>query len=108
MHNTGPMETEGPLHKYRALNAELIVETARRLNTRLQERFSGSGLSRVCLEFVAIAEAAGPRSERLSRPLWGLRIGVAIARQPHRPYAHRTVPVSGVSNLYRAPLGVAR
>ncbi len=66
------------MHRYRALQAEPIVETARRLETRLQERFSGSGLSRVCSEFVAIAEETGPKSERLSRPLWGLRVGVAI------------------------------
>ncbi len=76
---TRPMEPEGAMPRYRALQAELIVETARRLDAQLQERFSGSGLSRVCLEFVAIAEETGPKSERLSRPLWGLRVGVAIA-----------------------------
>ncbi len=75
---TRPMEPEGAMPRYRALQAELIVETARRLDAQLQERFSGSGLSRVSLEFLEIAEETGAKSERLSRPLWGLRVSVAI------------------------------
>jgi hypothetical protein len=55
------------------LEAPPIAETARLLARRVDERFSGSGLSGVARELVAAAEDADRRGEEIARPHRPLR-----------------------------------
>lgn len=53
---------------FRRLDATRIVETARRLQRRIDERFPGSGLSGVASDIVAVADEALTLSHWLGRP----------------------------------------
>lgn len=53
-----------------------MQETIAALSRRIEERFPGSGLSRVARELLDISGAAVERSRFLQRPLWPLRIAV--------------------------------
>ncbi len=63
------------------LQADKIVETARILQARIDDRFPNSGLSKLATDLWSIAYASRKESERISRPIWGLRVivGVLIA-----------------------------
>lgn len=61
---------------YRSLHGKDIVETAERLCRRIDERFPGSGLSRVGQETLAVARESVGRAQRLREPYWVLRIAV--------------------------------
>ena len=43
---------------YRELNPDRIIETSELLHKRVEERFAGSGLSRIALEVTNVAKAA--------------------------------------------------
>lgn len=60
----------------RPLSPQLIADTAKLLETRVAERFPESGLRRVIDDLAALARSAGPRAQRLGRPLWPLRAAV--------------------------------
>ena len=62
---------------YRQLNHAYIVVTLQRLGRRIQERFPESNLNHVCRELLDIAAEAETRIQRLGRPHWPLRIGIA-------------------------------
>jgi hypothetical protein len=53
---------------FRRLDAIRIVDTARRLQHRIEERFPGSGLSGVARDIVAVADDAMTLSHWLARP----------------------------------------
>ncbi|HVZ05854.1 hypothetical protein [Hyphomicrobium sp.] len=59
--------------RYRSLDADKIIETLERLEQRIGERFSGSGLSRVCAELISVARQTSERIAYVSRPNWTLR-----------------------------------
>ncbi|HVX36839.1 MAG TPA: hypothetical protein VHC71_11545 [Hyphomicrobium sp.] len=59
--------------RYRSLDANKIVETLKRLEQRISERFPGSGLSCVCAELIAVAKQTSERIELVARPNWTLR-----------------------------------
>ncbi|HTD88928.1 MAG TPA: hypothetical protein VK850_20320, partial [Candidatus Binatia bacterium] len=61
---------------YRSLNREHIIQTICQLYDRIQERFPGSGLSKVAAELHQIADEAVARTEWISKPLLPLRIGI--------------------------------
>lgn len=63
---------------FRTLDAAKIVETLQRLQRRIEERFAGAGLSRVCAELTAIAEQAHARSVEIARPNLAMRLGGLI------------------------------
>jgi len=63
---------------YQRLDSVSIVETLRRLEHRIVERFPGSGLTAVCRELLAIGEQTRERSERIARPHRFLRAAVYI------------------------------
>ena len=63
---------------YRKLNGQYIVATLATLGNRIRERFPESNLNRICAELREIAAESGARIERLRRPHWPLRIGVAL------------------------------
>lgn len=62
---------------FRTLDPGKIIDTLRRLGRRIDERFPGAGLSRVCAELTTIAEQAQARSREIARPAIGLRIVAA-------------------------------
>src|SRR6266446_1692985 len=61
---------------YRTLNPDHIIQTIGRLHDRIQERFPGSGLSKVAAELQQISVEAVARAEWISKPLLALRIGI--------------------------------
>lgn len=66
---------------YRSLNSEKIIGTIERLCTRIEERFPGSGLGRVCKELLTVAEESRQRSAWIAKPHKSLRatVGLLIA-----------------------------
>lgn len=63
---------------YTELRLDLILATLRRLQSRIQERFPDSGLSRIAAELHRVAEETGPILERARRPNLLVRVGVGI------------------------------
>jgi hypothetical protein len=64
---------------YRTLDATQIIETLRRLEQRISERFPASGLAKVCRELVAIAETTQRKSEAIAAPNVALRAAIVAA-----------------------------
>jgi len=64
---------------YRELNPERIIETSELLQKRVEERFAGSGLSRIAGEVTNVAKAADQVSAWLARPIIWVRVAVAAA-----------------------------
>ncbi len=62
-----------------ALNADKIDETIVRLQKRIDERFPGRGLSKLCAQLHSIAREDRERLAWVARPNLWLRGGVAIA-----------------------------
>jgi len=60
---------------YRSLDPDKILITLKTLHNRIEERFPGSGLGRVCGDLFNIAMESRSRAEWISRPNIGLRIG---------------------------------
>jgi hypothetical protein len=61
---------------FQQLDATQIVKTSSTLQRRIEERFEGSGLSRVAQELRQVAEEAAALSDWLDRPIWWVRIAV--------------------------------
>ncbi len=64
---------------YRTLDADRIEATIETLQKRINERFPGRGLSRLCQELLDIAREDRRSLSWVARPNIWLRIGVAIA-----------------------------
>src|SRR5262245_48268915 len=62
----------------RGLNAEKIVETAARLQQRINERFPGSGLGQVAAQLHDIALESVIRSAEIRKPQVLLRITIGM------------------------------
>lgn len=63
---------------FRALNPEAVVQTLRKLEARIAERFPGSGLAQVCADLTQTGALTAARARALSRPYFLLRAGVAL------------------------------
>ncbi|MFM9939052.1 MAG: hypothetical protein ACKVP7_06115 [Hyphomicrobiaceae bacterium] len=63
---------------YRALDPEKIVSQLEQLERRINERFPGAGLARVCTELITVARESHARVERIGRRNWALRISVLV------------------------------
>lgn len=61
---------------YRSLSSEKIVATLDQLHERINERFPGSGLSAVCAEVLGLARQTSQRIEKVSQPIWSLRLAL--------------------------------
>lgn len=61
---------------YRSLDPEKTIATLRTLSNRIEERFPGASLNRVCIELLTIAEETSGRIKWLSRPHAWIRIAV--------------------------------
>ncbi len=60
--------------RYRRLDAAHIVGTLRSLRTRIEARFPGAGLGKVCGELLDIGEEAPEFTLSLRRPIYPIRI----------------------------------
>jgi hypothetical protein len=56
------------------LDAALIVQTIERLHARIEARFVGSGLGRVCADLGDVAKRTAQRAHRSNRPNFSLRL----------------------------------
>jgi len=63
---------------YRSLDSNRIIETLHRLRERIETRFEGYGLCKVCDELILVAQDAAVKAAALAAPNWPLRIGVSI------------------------------
>lgn len=63
---------------YRSLDPQLTIATLKTLSNRIQERFPGASLSKVCLELLAIAEETTGRIRWLSKRIASIRLAVLI------------------------------
>ncbi len=63
---------------YRSLDPQMTIATLRTLSQRIEERFSGASLNKVCQELLAIAEETTGRIQWLSRSHLGIRFAVLI------------------------------
>jgi hypothetical protein len=63
---------------YRTLEPSKVLDTLTVLGRRVEERFPGSGLSRICAALVDLAEETEERCAWIARPNLWLRGGVAL------------------------------
>ena len=63
---------------YQTLNSACIVETLRRLEHRISERFPGSSLAAVCGELIGMAQTVQQRSVAIASPHYLLRTAVFV------------------------------
>jgi hypothetical protein len=61
---------------YRTLDPNQIIKTLVTLNQRIDDRFPGSGLAKVCAELVLLARETESRIAATSRPNFALRIAI--------------------------------
>ena len=65
--------------RYRQLDDSSIIRTLERLQTRIQERFPGSGLSGVAAELLAVGQETLDTVAYLKRPNWMIRVPAGLA-----------------------------
>ena len=66
-----------PISPYRRINPEKIIETAKRLQARVQERFPDRGITQVIQEVVAVSATCAQKADWISRPILPLRMAVS-------------------------------
>ncbi|MCI4646336.1 MAG: hypothetical protein MRY64_16265 [Hyphomonadaceae bacterium] len=86
---------------YRSLDAERLIVTLTRLQTRISERFPERGIGAVCAELLEIARTDAERTERLRRPNLWIRAGTiatiaaALGALSYGIYRYRLPDVDG-------------
>jgi hypothetical protein len=63
---------------YRNLDAEKIVETVKRLRSRIRERFPQASLGGVAEDLLHVAEKAAVKAEAIAKPYLPFRIGIGL------------------------------
>jgi hypothetical protein len=67
------------MHNFSELHPAPIRGTVQQLHRRIEERFPGSGLSRVAAELLRLAELNDEVLAETRRPLWWLRVAATVA-----------------------------
>ena len=86
---------------YRSLDPQQIIDTATRLEQRINERFPEAGLHRVSLELVSLANDLSAAAKALAQPIWWLRgvIGlVFLAGAAMFVFVGTILPIDRISN----------
>ena len=63
---------------YRAINAEHIIDTARKLEVRISERFPNASLCNVAAELISLGIDTRAEATRLENPIWWLRVVIGL------------------------------
>ena len=63
---------------YQTLNCDQIIDTLRRLEHRISERFPGSSLAAVCHELIGMAKTVQQHSSAIASPNYLLRMAVFL------------------------------
>ena len=63
---------------YKSLDSDKIVATVEALQKRINERFPGFGISKVCAQLLDISRLAKDRSLWIGKPILSLRIGIGF------------------------------
>jgi hypothetical protein len=63
---------------YRSIDADLVVATLKRLQLRIEGRFAGAGLAKVCAELAMIAEDTKGKVATLAKPNMAIRLAVLL------------------------------
>lgn len=95
---------------YNELRLDHILKTLRTLQSRIEERFPGSGLGRVAAELCRVAEESEEVLERLRRPNWLVRgaviftvtIIVALVAALPMFFRNLSLDVNGIGALLQA------
>ena len=64
--------------KYRRLDSQKIVETVQMLQVRVEERFPGSGLSRLVAELLGVSQETIARTAWIQKPHLPLRAAAVV------------------------------
>ncbi|MEM9643487.1 MAG: hypothetical protein AAF989_00725 [Planctomycetota bacterium] len=78
-------EHEEPVAEFSAdtcdiLRHDLVIETVATLQQRIEDRFPGSGLSRLCLRLKDVSELASNKSDQINRSIVSIRwLGYSLA-----------------------------
>lgn len=101
---------------YRTLDPDRIVKTLEQLQARIDERFVGRGLGKVCAELVDVAKTTKARAEKIAQPNLWLRfsslavivVGVALIAYVGTiiEYKHSTDNLFGVVQGIEALMNV--
>lgn len=59
--------------QFTSLDADKLIETIEKLESRITERFPGSGLSMVGAELSILARDSTKKAQKIARPAWSLR-----------------------------------
>ena len=62
---------------YRELDPAKLHQTLETLQQRIDARFPSAGLSRLCRDLIATAQAVTQEAHKLAQPNWPLRVGVS-------------------------------
>ena len=76
---------------YSSINPEFLIETARKLEARISERFPDASLCHVASELISLGQRTRVEARSLEKPIWWLRIAIGIA-----------IVVGGLTFLYLA------
>jgi hypothetical protein len=68
-----------PERRYRHIDPRLVIETAKKLDQRVGERFPESGLGRVAAELVTLSNDIATSAKALEAPIWWVRILIGLA-----------------------------
>ncbi len=77
MYREMPYDTVFRMNELR-LQPKQVESTIQRLADRIQDRFPGSGLGKVCSQLLLVAQRAEAKSNWLGRPLLGFRIAAVV------------------------------
>src|SRR5215475_14417390 len=66
------------IRPYRQLESERIIATVQKLQKRIDERFPGSGLGRLCAELLLIAQETVARTQWIQKAHLPLRCTAAL------------------------------
>jgi len=72
------MGTPATARRDLSLDADSVADTVELLCRRVEERFPGSGLARLCRELDRVTEQARQRAAWIGRPILSLRIAVGL------------------------------